>query len=171
MNRHLSSAEISDWVIGEKTPDQERHARECAECSAEIKRLERVFLMFRESGQRWADHWHVYRDTLPAAGLRSSRLNWLGFASALATLAIVGVLLLLSPAPHRPSEQAFVRVPYVVPPAPYERTEVMRMEVPVATLLAAGLEVHVSAVEGTVRADVLVGQDGRALAIRLVPKF
>ena len=27
------------------------------------------------------------------------------------------------------------------------------------------------AVEGTVRADVLVGQDGRALAIRLVPKF
>ena len=64
-----------------------------------------------------------------------------------------------------------MRVPYVVPPAPYERTEVMRMEVPVTTLLAAGLEVHVPAVEGTVRADVLVGQDGRALAIRLVSKF
>ena len=171
MNRHLSSAEISDWVIGERTPDQERHAQECAECSAEIKRLEKVFSIFRESGQRWADHWHIYRDALPDAGQRSSRWNWLSFASALATLAMVGVLLLLSPAPHRPPEQAFVRVPYVVPPAPYERTEVMRMEVPVSTLLAAGLEVHVPAVEGTVRADVLVGQDGRALAIRLVSKF
>jgi hypothetical protein len=101
---------------------------------------------------------------------RSKRWNWLSFVGALVAPAIVGVLLLRSPAPHGPTEP-FVRVPYVVPPAPYERTEVLRMEVPVATLLAAGLEVHVPAVEGTVSADVLIGQDGRALAIRLVSKF
>ena len=168
MNRHLSSAEISDWMIGERTPEQERHAQECAACSAEIKRLEKAFSIFRESGQRWANHWYVYRDARPDAGQRSSRWNWLSFAGALAAPVIVGVLLLRLPAPQRPPEKAFVRVPYVVAPAPYERTEMMRMEVPVATLLAAGLEVHVPAVGGTVRADVLVGQDGRALAIRLV---
>jgi hypothetical protein len=64
-----------------------------------------------------------------------------------------------------------VHVPYVAPPAPYERTEVKRMELPVATLITAGLEVHMPAFGGTVWADVLMGQDGRALAIRLVPDW
>jgi hypothetical protein len=80
----------------------------------------------------------------------------------------VAILLLRPPTPYRPPEQAFVHVPYAAPPAPYERTEVKGMELPVATLIAAGLEVHMPAFEGTVRADVLLGQDGRALAIRLI---
>ena len=62
----------------------------------------------------------------------------------------------------------FLEMPYVTPLAPYERAEVVRMEVSVAELTAAGLEVHVPDTRATVLADVVLGQDGRAHAIRLV---
>jgi len=44
------------------------------------------------------------------------------------------------------------------------------MDIPVAALTAAGFKVYVADVSGTVAADVLVGQDGRALAVRAVSK-
>lgn len=68
----------------------------------------------------------------------------------------------------RESEQPFVPIPYLAPPAPYERIEVVRMELPVAALIAAGLTVRTTDPGGRVEADVLVGQDGRARAVRLV---
>jgi hypothetical protein len=43
------------------------------------------------------------------------------------------------------------------------------MNVPLTALIAAGFEVHSPDIGAAVSADVLVGQDGRALAIRLVP--
>jgi len=79
------------------------------------------------------------------------------------------VLVFRQPPAKVASEQPFIALPYVAPPAPYERTEVLRMDVQVAMLMTAGLEVRAPAVEGVVRADVVVGQDGRALAVRLVP--
>jgi hypothetical protein len=42
------------------------------------------------------------------------------------------------------------------------------MDVPVAALMAAGFEVHGAEPGGTVSADVLVGQDGRMHAVRLI---
>jgi hypothetical protein len=81
----------------------------------------------------------------------------------------MAALLLHRPAPKQQTAQApFVAIPYVAPPAPYERTEVRRMDVPIAALMAAGLEVRAMGAGGAVRADVLIGQDGRPLAIRLV---
>jgi hypothetical protein len=68
----------------------------------------------------------------------------------------------------RQSEQPFVPIPYLAPPAPYERIEVVRMELPVAALIAAGLTVRTADPGARVEADVLVGQDGRARAVRLV---
>jgi hypothetical protein len=68
----------------------------------------------------------------------------------------------------RESEQPFVPIPYLAPPAPYERIEVVRMELPVAALIAAGLSVRTADPGARVEADVLVGQDGRARAVRLV---
>ena len=64
-----------------------------------------------------------------------------------------------------------MRIPYVAPLAPYERTQVVRMSVPVTALIAAGFEVHARDIGAAVRADVLIGQDGRAYAIRRVPRF
>lgn len=65
-------------------------------------------------------------------------------------------------------EQPFVPIPYVLPPAPYERVEVVRMRVPVAALIAAGLPMRTDDPAGQAEADVLVGQDGRPRAVRLL---
>ena len=66
-------------------------------------------------------------------------------------------------------EAPFVPIPYLAPPAPYERIEVVRMQVPVAALIAAGVPVRTADPGGRVEAEVMIGQDGRAHAVRLVP--
>lgn len=68
------------------------------------------------------------------------------------------------PAPQTP----FISIPYTLPLQPYERADVMRMDVPVAALIAVGLPISMADPAAVARADVLVGQDGRARAIRLV---
>jgi hypothetical protein len=65
-------------------------------------------------------------------------------------------------------EQPFIAIPYTLPLEPYERANVMRMDVPVAALIAAGLPMNMVDPGARARADVLVGQDGRARAVRLI---
>lgn len=69
--------------------------------------------------------------------------------------------------PDEPS-QPFIAIPYTEPIAPYERASVMRMDLPVAAVMAAGLPLESRDLGERVRADVLVGEDGRARAIRLL---
>ena len=79
-------------------------------------------------------------------------------------------------ATHRPRtvkrvtepEQPFIAIPYTLPLERYERVDVMRMDVPVAALIAVVLPISMADPSALARADVLVGQDGRARAIRLV---
>ena len=87
-------------------------------------------------------------------------------AGLVAATALVSIVVAHLQAPQ-PQPEVFMRIPYVVPAAPYERTAVVRMNVPAAALIAAGLEVR-SPAEDSLAADVLVGQDGRALAVSLV---
>jgi hypothetical protein len=84
----------------------------------------------------------------------------------MAALLMAVVLLHRKPAqqPTHPTQEVFLRVPYVVPPAPYERTEVVRMDVPVAALISAGFRMNMPAAD-SVSADILLGQDGRPLAV------
>ena len=95
-------------------------------------------------------------------------------AAALAASLAAAVFVARGPVPAPPvgsgraAAEPFVEIPFVVPLAPYERAEVQRMDVPVAALIAAGFEVHLPDTAGTVKADVLVGQDGRAHALRLI---
>jgi hypothetical protein len=97
--------------------------------------------------------------------------RWWFPVAAVAVAALLSLVVFLW---HRPTtvpqakDAPFTAIPYVAPPAPYERTQVMRMDVPLAALMAAGVEVHEAHSGGSVPADVLVGQDGRPLAIRLV---
>jgi len=55
-----------------------------------------------------------------------------------------------------------------MPLAPNERADVVRMDVPVAALIAAGLPMRVQDMSANASADVLVGEDGRARAVRLI---
>ena len=50
----------------------------------------------------------------------------------------------------------------------FESGEIVRMELPVTALPAYGLEIAPETRRSAVEADLLVGQDGQARAIRLV---
>ena len=64
----------------------------------------------------------------------------------------------------------FLNIPYTVPLAPEEPAALVRTRIPVNQLIAAGFHLEVSSMdpEAAIEADVLVGQDGRARAIRPV---
>ncbi len=107
------------------------------------------------------------------------RLRWT--ISAVALAASIAIALFVEYRPSQPipavspdapvaeeSEQPFIPIPYVTPLGLYERAEVVRMELPVAALIAAGLPVRTADPGARAQADVVVGQDGRARAVRLI---
>lgn len=55
MTEHLSGKRMAEWVCGSRTPEEERHLRECAQCGAEVARLESALGQFRESVRGWSD--------------------------------------------------------------------------------------------------------------------
>jgi len=61
----------------------------------------------------------------------------------------------------------FVELPWTVGLPAFESGEIVRMEVPVASLPAYGIDISAGA-NRPVEADILIGQDGFARAIRLV---
>ena len=65
----------------------------------------------------------------------------------------------------------FIPIPYTMPLAPYERAQVMQVDMPVAELIAAGLPISATDQGALARADVLVGDDGRARAVRVISIF
>jgi hypothetical protein len=54
MMQHLSSREISRWIIGERTAEREEHVGECAQCAAEIARTEAALGLFRGTVRNWS---------------------------------------------------------------------------------------------------------------------
>jgi hypothetical protein len=62
----------------------------------------------------------------------------------------------------------FVDLPWTAGLPAFESGEIVRMEVPVASLPTYGIDISSGAGKGPVEADVLIGQDGFARAIRLV---
>jgi hypothetical protein len=81
-----------------------------------------------------------------------------------------------SPSPNRnPPKQinvvtpsGFVDLPWTAGLPAFESGEIVRMDVPVASLPTYGIDISSGAGRGPVEADVLIGQDGFARAIRLV---
>jgi hypothetical protein len=97
MSQHLSSQEISRWMIGERTPQQEQHVRQCSQCGAELDRLEAALALFRGSVRQWSDG--QVRFPRPLAPTRRSRgyparplpIRWALVAAALLVLAAVPI--------------------------------------------------------------------------------
>jgi hypothetical protein len=69
-----------------------------------------------------------------------------------------------APAPQDP----FVAIPYTVPLAPEERATIVRMTLSPAAIAAVGFPFAVAETGSALQADVLVGEDGRARALRIV---
>jgi hypothetical protein len=94
MNRHLSSEDFSEWIIGnpgDRTPEREEHLRGCAECAAELDRIGTPIELLRGAVREWsakedrgtastAEHFSTIRRT---GGL------WLRLAATAAGLAIL----------------------------------------------------------------------------------
>lgn len=163
MSSHLSEEQIAAWVAGERGGGVEAHLAACAVCAAEVTRTAGALALFRESAERCADYWEQRPAPQP---LRAWR--W-AIAVPVMTAVVFAVVLMRRPAPLavEPAQTGFVRIPYVVPPLPYERTEIVHMNVPVAALIAVGFRRQEPA-GASVAAEVLVGQDDRPLAIRVV---
>jgi hypothetical protein len=90
MSQHLSSQQISQWMIGERTPQQEQHVGECSQCGAEVARMEAALGLFRGSVRHWSDlQVRVPRPLAP--GPRPHPVRWALAAAALLVLAAVPV--------------------------------------------------------------------------------
>ena len=111
---------------------------------------------------------------------RPALRSWLRAAAALAVLAIpVGFLALQTRGiPGRPSAvtaypgaalEGFVAVPGAAALPRLESARIVRYELPIGALPAYGVEIVPDAARPAVEAELLVGQDGYARAIRLVP--
>jgi hypothetical protein len=90
MSQHLSSQEISQWMIGERPPQQEQHVRQCSQCGAELARMEAALALFRGSVRHWSDRQsRVPRPLAP--GPRPHPMRWALVAAALLVLAAVPI--------------------------------------------------------------------------------
>ena len=54
MNQHLSTEQISNYLLGEATFEETAHARACAMCRGELARLESSLTLFRGTVRRWS---------------------------------------------------------------------------------------------------------------------
>jgi hypothetical protein len=166
MKSHLSEEQLSEWIAGQSGGEAEWHLRECPECAAEVERTRKALLLFRDSGYQCAEYW---TEQPPIRRARKVG-GWVPVAVAISA-AMLTIVVTLHRSPVREpqpivqtTQEVFLQIPYVVPPAPYERTEVVRMDVPVAALIAAGFRLDAPAAD-SISADVVVGQDGRPLAV------
>jgi hypothetical protein len=141
----------------EQTAWVRSHLEACAECRAALARLIAIDVELVAWGERLARG-----NPVPAP--RRARV-FIGLAvAAAAALALVLV------APYRPvnsGESRFVEIPYLAPLDPRENATIVRMDIQVATLLAVGYRLTADP-DTVVPADVLVGEDGRAHAIRVL---
>lgn len=72
------------------------------------------------------------------------------------------------PVKRREPELEFIPIPYTTPLAPWERSEIVRTELPVSALAAAGFHVETADTSAKAQADLLIGEDGIARGLRLI---
>ena len=73
MNQHLSSKEISKYLIGDATSEEAQHAHECTACGDELALLESSLSLFRGSVRQWSDR--VSGDAYQIVGMVDGHLN------------------------------------------------------------------------------------------------
>jgi periplasmic protein TonB len=65
MNQHLSTEQISNYLLGEATFEETAHARGCAVCRTELAHLESSMLLFRGAVRRWSGAVARMRSAIP----------------------------------------------------------------------------------------------------------
>ena len=92
MNLHLSTEEVSAWLSGKGTRECEEHLRRCAECKAELERIQEPIALFRKAVLEWSAGEGHRPVAIPA---RSSPGSWwlriAATAAVLVALIAIGV--------------------------------------------------------------------------------
>src|SRR5580704_17101262 len=88
MNQHLTSKQISQYLVGDLTPEQEVHAHECLQCGARLAHLESSLSHFRSSVRN-------LKETRPMTRMYSGNETMAGFTSLLIHAGVVAMILLL----------------------------------------------------------------------------
>jgi hypothetical protein len=55
MNTHLTSQQISEWILGEPSREVDLHVRSCPFCQAELSQFESSLKGFRSSVRQWSE--------------------------------------------------------------------------------------------------------------------
>jgi hypothetical protein len=175
MNCRECRNSLMEWARGNPpAPDVVSHMEECPLCARFLEE-QRVLsadlasLVARPAPPAEQFQARVMAEFDKVQTTRRPVLRWV-LAGALAASVIVSAVWSTrnAPPPVAATEPGFVPMPYTVPLSPQEPATVWRMEIPVTRLRAVGFKVQVSDPGAVVEADVLVGQDGRARAIRPV---
>ena len=85
---HLSSKQVSDWILGEREPEVSRHVESCGKCLNEIEKLQGGLLAFRSAVHEWAEEPAAVR--IPA---RRPSWRWAVAAAAAMGLALLPMYL------------------------------------------------------------------------------
>jgi hypothetical protein len=167
-------------VDGDLTSSQatllEKHLETCAACRAALDDFAQIDCELTTWGRSLAsmnppppEAREQLAARMKAGSARRYRpIRWITAAAA----AIAAALAITVIAPYgkspvaNPTAAPFVGIPYLPPLDPRENTAVVHMNIRVATLIAAGYRIDADP-EQIVPADVLVGEDGRAHAVRL----
>ena len=192
MTRHLTEDQICRAIAGQSTLDERQHANGCAECRAEIAHAHYVIASLRHGIAMRAEREGVQ----PAPSLRAQTngKEARAWAFAAVSMAVVAVALiwqarLAPPAGREPSADtpralasghagtAGVAVdavdefyPLAYSTVPVTNGRIVRIEVPRSAPVAFGLDPidFVRTRRNAVLADVVVGEDGLARAVRFV---
>lgn len=86
MKAHLTREEVNGWLIGERSAEARAHVETCAECAAEIERVEAPVAAFRGTVREWSA-----REMRPARAIerRAAFSGWLRLAFAAGALALM----------------------------------------------------------------------------------
>jgi len=158
------------WLCG--------HLEACAQCRAalaEFAEIDRELngwgrqLSLRNPPPGGAREQLAAKMASPAA--RRTPMRWIPAAAIAAALLVVVTMPNRKPAvvtsAANPSGSRFIEIPYLPPPDPHENSTIVRMNIRVATLISVGYRVTADP-DTVVPADVLVGEDGRAYAVRVL---
>jgi len=69
MSEHLSHDQITKWIAGQSTAEEEQHGLECPECSAALNRFRESVLTFRFAMKDWSEREIVPRLDETSGGL------------------------------------------------------------------------------------------------------